>query len=406
MQNLPIILATLRSTSITNIISFILMSLTLIACHSPADISGKLEGIEQEDIKVYVIKPETLREVAASYFGKVIDSAVVNADGSFEFHNLPTTKSPVLLELAIQISGKAPNYLQTDDAMSANYMPLVWQYGEPLKITARWDAFQKSFSIEDASATNKALQNLRDIKVNAYQTYLTEKSLYLDDNNDLLEKEHAILQYQTELIKFADSTQHLMPALVALKWVSPENYYERVPEFLVSQCTKWKEKQPEHPWVKQLCKESNPSNLPVLVGDVFPNLELPMLTKDTLFLKEQLGNKLTIIDLWASWCAPCRKENRDVLVPIWDEYYNQGLQIIAYGLESDKNAWKLAVERDGANRWLHASDLQGDDASFLKKIRVRTIPANFILDDKGVVIAKNIHGKALMDLVENYMKKN
>jgi thiol-disulfide isomerase/thioredoxin len=395
----------MRTTQIKYITSLILMTLTLIACHSPADISGRLEGIEKEGIMIYLIEPETLREVAASYFGKVIDSAVVNSDGSFEFHNLPKTKEPVLLELAIQLSGKAPNYLQTDDPMMSNYMPILWQLGEPLQITARVDEFQKSFSIEHPSEINKALLDLRNTKEKAFQTYLAGKHWQIEDGSELLEKEHAILQYQTALIKFANSTQYLMPALVAVRWVSPENYYERVPEFLVSQCNKWKDKQPEHPWVKQLCKESDPSNLPVLVGDVFPNLKFPMLTKDTLSLKDQLGNKLTIIDLWASWCAPCRKENREVLVPIWDEYHDQGLQIIAYGLESDESAWRAAVERDGANRWFQTSDLQGDDATFLKKIRVRTIPANFILDDKGVVMAKNVHGSALIDLVKSYMKK-
>lgn len=395
----------MRTNPVKNTISIILMTLTLIACHSPADISGRLEGIEKKDIKIYLIEPETLREVAASNFGKVIDSSVVNSDGSFEFHNLPKTKEPVLLELAIQLSGKNPNYLQTDDPIRSNYMPILWHFGEPLQITAKLDEFQKSFSIENPSEINKALLDLRDIKEKAYQTYLAGKYWEIEDGSQLLEKEHAVLQYQTELINFANNTQHLMPALVALRWVSPENYYERVPEFLVSQCNKWKKKQPDHPWVKQLCKESDPSNLPVLVGDVFPNLKFPMITKDTLSLKDQLGKKLTIIDLWASWCAPCRKENREVLVPIWNEFHDQGLQIVAYGLESDESAWKAAVERDGANRWFQSSDLQGDDAAFLKKIRVRTIPANFILDDKGVVIAKNVHGRALMDLVKSYMKK-
>ncbi|MFO8145797.1 MAG: TlpA disulfide reductase family protein [Gillisia sp.] len=394
----------MRTNPVKNTISIFLITLTLIACHSPADISGRLEGIEKKDIKIYLIEPETLREVAASYFGKVIDSAVVNSDGSFEFHNLPKTKEPVLMELTIQLSGKAPNYLQTDNPIRSNYMPIVWQFGEPLQITAKLDEFQKSFSIKNPSEINKALLDLRDLKEKAYQTYLEGKDWEIEDGSQLLEKEHAILQYQTKLINFANSTKHLIPAMVALRWVSPENYYERVPEFLVDQCNKWKNKKPDHPWVKQLCKESDPSNLPVLVGDVFPNLKFPMITKDTLSLKDQLGNKLTIIDLWASWCAPCRKENREVLVPIWDEYHDQGLQIVAYGLESDESAWKAAVERDGANRWLQSSDLQGDDAAFLKKIRVRTIPANFILDDKGVVIAKNIHGSALMDLVKSYMK--
>lgn len=398
----------MRTIPIKNTFSIILMILTLIACNSPAYISGKLEGTENKDVKIYLIEPETLQEVAASYFGKVIDSAGVNSDGSFEFHpeaSGPKTKEPVLLEIAVQLSGKAPNYLQTDDSISSNYMPILWQSGEPLQITAKLDEFQKSFSIEQPSEINKALLDLRDIKEKAYQTYLAGKHWQIEDGSQLLEKEHAILQYQTELINFANNTKHLIPALVALRWVSPEKYYERVPEFLVDQCNKWKKIQPDHPWVKELCKESDPANLPVLVGDVFPNLKFPMITKDTLSLKDQLGNKLTIIDLWASWCAPCRKENREVLVPIWNEYHDQGLQIVAYGLESDESAWRAAAERDGADRWFQSSDLQGDDAPFLKKIRVRTIPANFILDDKGVVIAKNVHGSALMDLVKSYMNK-
>ncbi len=395
----------MRTITIKNAASIALMTLTLMACQSPAYISGRLDGVENEGIKVYLIEPLTLREVAASYFGKVIDSAVVDSDGSFEFRNLPKTKDPVLLELAIQLSGKAPNYLQTDDPVRSNYMPILWQSGEPLRIAAKLDEFQKSFSIERPSEINKALLDLRDVNEKAYRTYLAGKHWQVEDGSQLLEKEQAILQYQTELINFANSIQYLMPALVALRWVSPENDYERVPEFLVSQCDKWKKRQPDHPWVEQLCNESDPSNLPVLVGDVFPNLKFTLLSKDTISLKDQLGKKLTIIDLWASWCAPCRKENREVLVPIWNDYHNQGVQIIAYGLESDESVWRTAAERDGANRWLQASDLQGDDAPLLRKIRVRTIPANFILDDKGVVIAKNIHGKALMDLVKSHMKK-
>nr|WP_299317936.1 TlpA disulfide reductase family protein [uncultured Maribacter sp.] len=136
------------------------------------------------------------------------------------------------------------------------------------------------------------------------------------------------------------------------------------------------------------------------MGDKFPNIQLPLLSKDTVYIKDVLGEKLTIIDLWASWCAPCRLENRKVLVPLYNEYHDQGLQIVAYALESDEAAWKAAAARDGTDRWLQSSDLKGDDAPFLKKIRVRTIPANFILDSNEVVIAKNLHGQDLMDLVK------
>lgn len=384
-------------------IVLLITCLTIFSCNSPADISGELEGVKEEGVKLYLIKPGSLKELAASYFGKVIDSAVVDSDGHFEFHNLPATKEPILLELAVAQPGKASNYLK-NDPLHSNYMPVI-RHSEPLQITAQVDRFQNSFSIKDPSEANKALLELRDINQAAYENYLAGKQWQVKDGSELLEKEYAVLQYQTQLIQFANNTKHLLPALVALRWVSPEGNYERVPEFLVNQCGKWEKVQSGHSWVKQLCQNSDPADLPVLEGDTFPNFQLPMLNKDTLSLKKQLGKKLTIIDLWASWCAPCRRENREVLMPLWEEYHDQGLQIIAYGLESDEATWRKAAERDGADRWLQASDLQGDDAAFLKKIRVKIIPANFILDDKGVVVAKNVHGEALTDLVESYLQK-
>lgn len=378
--------------------------LILISCQPKAYISGRLEGTKRPDTKVYIIKPETLREVAASYFGNVIDSALVDPEGRFAFHRPPTNQGAVLLELALPPSGKAPNYLETEDPSVSNYMPIIWHAGESLKITADANHFQKSFSMENPSENNKALLQLRDIQAKAYQTYLAGKQWHLEDGSQILDKDHATIQYQSQLMGFADGTQLLLPALVALRWVSPQNDYERVPEFLVRQCEKWKQTEAVHPWVEQLCAEGNPANLPVLVGSKFPNLSFPMRSKDTLTLESLLGDKLTLIDLWASWCAPCRKENREVFVPLWQEYKDKGLQIIAYGLESDEAVWTAAAQRDGA-AWPQASHLQGDDAPLLQQMRVQTIPANFILDDKGMVLAKNLHGKALMDFVKAYMER-
>ena len=154
-----------------------------------------------------------------------------------------------------------------------------------------------------------------------------------------------------------------------------------------------------------MCEKSEKSLLPVLKGDVFPEGQLPLISKDTVLVYESLGGKLTIVDLWASWCAPCRKENREILTPLWEQYHEKGLQILAYGLESDEPAWKAAIEKDGAYRWLNASHLEGDDTPFLKMLRIQTIPANFILNSEGVVLAKNLHGKELMDFIENYIEE-
>ena len=61
------------------------------------------------------------------------------------------------------------------------------------------------------------------------------------------------------------------------------------------------------------------------------------------------------------------------------------------------------MERDGADRWLHASHLLGDQNPLMDALRLKTIPANFLLDGEGRVLAKNLHGEELIQFVENYM---
>jgi peroxiredoxin len=160
---------------------------------------------------------------------------------------------------------------------------------------------------------------------------------------------------------------------------------------------------PESPWIRQLCEAGNPGKLPVLVGDKIPDYPLPMASGDTVALYTLLGERLTVLDIWASWCAPCRRENQEVLSPLWSVYREKGLQILGYSIDSSPAAWKAAVTKDGAV-WPHASHLSGDATPFLDSLRVTTIPANFILDAGGKVVAKNLHGDSLKRFVVAYLR--
>ena len=303
----------------------------------------------------------------------------------------------------IKSKGRAPNELENDDLETSNYMPVVWKNGETIYMQSNFTSFQKEFSIEKPSLTNQALLELRDIRLKAHKKFLEGKTWQVEEGSQLLDKEKAVMRYKESLMDFAKKTDELLPALMAVRWVSPENDYERFPEFLFQQCQKLESNFPDHLWVKELCEQSEKSNLPVMVGDIFPDSRLPLVSGDTISVYESLGKKLTIIDLWASWCAPCRKENREVLVPLWEQYHTNGLQILAYGLESDQSAWENATEKDGASRWPQASHLVGDDTPFLKSLRIQTIPANFILDSDGKILAKNLHGETLQDFVKSYL---
>lgn len=390
-----------------NYIGFLLLLLQT-NCTGQAPLSGKLQMEPNREWAsiIYLIQPRHLDEVATSFTGLVIDSAQIKKDGSFVFEKLPDASDPVLLELVVQQKGERyVNRLENEDPTTANYFPIVWQNGQHLKVKAAIQQFQSSFTMENPSADNAALLRLRTIREEAFQKLLSTNPAEVHDETKLLEKEAAQLHFQQALMDFAQQTAALLPALVAIRWVSPKNDYERVPEFLVSQCQKWQALYPNHPWVMQLCNKTNRANLPVLTGDKIPDTSLPMLSGDTIPLYQLIKDKrLVILDLWASWCAPCRRENRNYLVPLWEKYHNQGFDIIGYALDASKDTWKKAIEADGAYRWVHASHLQGDDAPLLDALRIQTIPANFILDADGKVIAKNLHGEALAQFVESYLQ--
>lgn len=388
---------------------FLLSFLANTSCSQRPPISGTIAFSADShhwNPTVYLIQPRTLKELATSYSGVVIDSAIIAKDGSFAFKELPEFTHPVLLELAIQPKGVSfPNRLENENIDLSNYFPIVWRSGDHLEILASADQFQHTFSFRNPTPENAALLSLRDIRQKGYQKLQFRPIREAHEEADLLEDEKAILDFQQPIMDFARQTEHLLPAMVAIRWVSPNNDYERVPEFLYDQCKKWETAYSDHPWVVELCEKGDPKKLPVLKGGVIPDALLPLLSGDSTSLYSLLGNRITVLDLWASWCAPCRVENREVLLPLWEKYHDNGFQIVGYALDAGDKAWKNAIEKDGAAVWVHASHLQGDDAPLMATLRIQTIPANFILDGQGKVLAKNLHGENLVKFIEKYLQQ-
>lgn len=378
------------------------------SCREKPPISGTLNLSAKADwvSSIYLIQPRSLAEVGASFSGVVLDSAKIGKDGSFIFKKLPASPNSTLLLLAVQKKGERlfANRLNNEDLSTSNYFPIIWKDQMKLEISASIDEFQKSFSFKNPAPENAALIELSAVRQQAFQQFLADRDFNSHDPEKILASEASILNFRKPIMDFARSTDYLLPALMAIRWVSPENDYERVPEFLVAQCKKWQTKMPKHLWVSELCHKSNPDKLPILKGALVPNFLLPMLSKDTIGLQQLLGKRLTVVDLWASWCAPCRQENKDILVPLWDKYHQDGFQIIGYALDGSEQGWKKAIEKDGANRWVHASHLRGDDAPLMETLRLQTIPVNLLLDAEGRVVAKNLHGKDLVQFVEDYYR--
>lgn len=130
----------------------------------------------------------------------------------------------------------------------------------------------------------------------------------------------------------------------------------------------------------------------VEVGGKAPDFSAKNPEGKQISLKESMG-KVTIIDFWASWCGPCRGENPNV-VALYKEMHAKGLNIIGVSLDKDAAKWKEAIAKDGLV-WPQISNLKFWDEPIAKQYNVESIPATFILDAKGVIVARDLRGDAL-----------
>jgi peroxiredoxin len=132
-------------------------------------------------------------------------------------------------------------------------------------------------------------------------------------------------------------------------------------------------------------------------GTMAPEINLPQPNGDMLSLSSFRG-KYVLIDFWASWCGPCRRENPNVK-KVYDKYHSKGFEILGVALDKTQAAWVTAIEQDQLN-WKHVSDLKYWQSSVVPAYQVQAIPLTFLIDKEGKIIAKNLRGQALEDKLE------
>lgn len=153
------------------------------------------------------------------------------------------------------------------------------------------------------------------------------------------------------------------------------------------------QKYPTHSLVVENYNKINSPQFRTSAGQIAPELEFANPEGKILKLSDLRG-KVVLIDFWASWCGPCRRENPNV-VNLYAKYNSKGFEVFSVSLDNNKAKWVEAIQKDNLSWPNHVSDLKGWSSAAAKLYGVNSIPCTFLIDKDGRIIAKGLRGDEL-----------
>lgn len=359
---------------------------------SDTSIFGKIEMHPDWQPKLYLVKPETYRQIISPYEGKIIDSTEIAADGSFHFskQNLPAERT--LFRLSIQRKN-ARFQNKIEPLWAENFALVSLPATEPLEITGKAKRFSQTYFLKKSDGENNLLQQIRNFRRPIFDSLAVDEqgNPLLDPTSDAAVTKVLVSEkrMKVKMTSFLDTTRQFLPAFAALQFLNPHSEYGSNSNFYENLGHIWASIAPENQqaWVADFYKRVFYQKTYLLVGDQFPEKTLETADGDSLKI-EAVGG-LRLLWFWTSWMKDARRLQEEFLQPIFKKYGGRGLQIIGISADDRLPAWKKALESQPVG-WKNARLPGGRGDEFLFEVQVEDFPAIFLLDGEGKILARNI----------------
>ncbi|MBX7183230.1 MAG: AhpC/TSA family protein [Bacteroidia bacterium] len=310
-----------------------------------------------------------------------LDKVVTDENGNFEFH----TEIPAEGFYRIRVSDK--NYavilIKPNDRLSANGD--AQNLSQSIKVEGSKEAIefmelnsylQKTFVFQDS------LQKV-------YYGYSQQGHPRLDSIAQSLDLELQKSMYfkKQYIVKILDTKPGSLLALAATEQLNPETDVQ----YFMNILPHLEKNYPNSEYVKNFRLKVNELSR-LAIGTPAPEISITDPEGNPIRLSDFKG-KIVLIDFWASWCGPCRRENPNV-VNMYKRFHDKGFEIFSVSLDKDKNNWIGAIKTDGLI-WKHGSELAYWQSSFCKTYNITGIPMTFLIDKDGKILAKGLRGQDL-----------
>lgn len=333
-------------------------------------ISGKLNNFKGE----YVL----LQQITENG-DQNLDSSKVDKKGSFEL------KNP---------AGETDYYILRTD--SVNLIFLVLKAGESVNVDADAKNLEASYKVK-GSKDSELLRILRSYdktlsdSLNTLYVNIRNQNPVVADSIGSYLQEYYALTMEEFARNFIRQNLNSIVSLSATKFVNQQSELGLLQELQKKLISTY----PNNKYVADFTTLIGELNV-LPAGSVAPDITLNTFEGKPVSLSSLKG-KVVLIDFWASWCAPCRIENPD-LVATYERLKGKDFEIYGISLDNNVEAWNEAVINDKIT-WIQVSDLMRWESPVVKQYQVQAIPFNILIDREGVIIAKGIKGHDLYDKV-------